>query len=208
MRSRQHADRATIGSTPRIFRSVATGISVVLGLGSCGSAGVTNDRHSMVTNSDGASTLASESLAGDGGDYTHGILTIENATDQPITLQGVRLVDPVGNIELVDAYVVPPKRPVLYVSSADTFPPDGVGPLLRPLTGYELQPFPEGEGKNRNVEVVLHLEIAKGELVAGYPSFCVQFSRSGSDQLRERCVDHAFFACPDPAADDCGPSRE
>lgn len=131
-------------------------VVAVMGLAACSSSGIATDTGSLVTNADGASTVAGEMLTEDGGDFTHGILTIENATDEPLTLRGVRLVDPVGDIEVVDSYVAPEGRSVLYVSSDDSFPPDSdVQFALRPLAGFELQPFPQREGKQRNVAVVL-----------------------------------------------------
>lgn len=74
--------------------------------------------------------------------------------------------------------------------------------------GVQLQSFPEGEGEERNVEVVFHLMIGRDQTVGGYPSFCVRFSFGATGALRETCVDHTLSAGPGPVLDECGMDSE
>ena len=170
-------------------------------MSACGSGG----GDALITNADDAFTVAAEAIADPtiAQDFTHGTLTVENATDSALTLTGVRLSDVVGDIEIVEAYVVPTGRPVLWVSSSDEFPPRSENDsLLTPLAGFVVAPFPRGEGKERNVEVVLHLRVPPGQQYAGYGSLCIEFS-AGGEVGAERCAAHAFYACTDLQAPDC-----
>ncbi len=171
---------------------------------------VVEDHSSLVTNSDdGAWTVAAEELPADGdvADFTHGILTVENSTDVEVRLQQVELMDVVGSVTLVAAYVAPPGRETLYVSSDSQFPPRDVELTLEPLSNYTITPNPQGQGAERSEEVVLHLRVPTDQEVAGYSGYCLDFVLEGTRGLRRTCNEHAFFACRDVDAPECGPER-
>lgn len=167
-----------------------------------------DDATSLITNSDdGVWTMAGEEMPSSGvtGDFTHGILTLENSTDEIITLKRIELVDVVGDIKLIDSYIAPRGREYLYVSSEDRFPPQDTILDLQPLEGFEVLPGAQGEGPERNEEVVLHLQVPGGQEMAGYSGFCVEFRVADDTSGRRKCNDHAFFVCRDVDSPSCGP---
>jgi hypothetical protein len=157
----------------------------------------------LIANADGVWTFAMEQHAvlGQTQDYTHGMLTVESPVSSDVVLERVYVTTTVGDIELVDAFVAPPPRPLLYTSSADMFPPASASAVdYLPAADHVLKPPDENTtGSHRNTNVVLHLRSAGRSLPAGYRQICLDYqirsADTGETKLFSQCYDHSFAIC-------------